>query len=274
VTPRRTDFYEIPALYDILHAPGTAREVDGLERIARRFLRAAPAHRAGHPAPLRWLEPACGTGRYLRVLARRGHRAIGFDASRAMVDYARRRLRDAGLSARARVILAPMTDFAGRLRPRSVHVAFNLINTIRHLESDDALLAHLRHVARVLRPGGFYAVGLGLCRYDLDAEDEDVWIGRRGGCRVHQVVQYLPPRPGSRFERVISHLTVTRRGVRGTPASSEHVDSVYRLRTYDQRQWTRVLTRSPFRVEAIVDEFGRDIPTGGVGYGVFILRPR
>ena len=272
VTPRRTDFYEIPALYDILHAPGTAREVDGLERIARRFLRAAPAHRAGHPAPLRWLEPACGTGRYLRVLARRGHRAIGFDASRAMVDYARRRLRDAGLSARARVILAPMTDFAGRLRPRSVHVAFNLINTIRHLHSDRAMLDHFGAVARVLKPGALYAVGISLSLYGIEQETEDVWQGTRGTCKVSQVVQYIPPdctprapRGGNRLERVISHLTITR------PRGEEHRDSTYALRTYDLAQWQSLLRRSPFEVRVVLGDDGVEIAPPRIGYAIWVL---
>ena len=69
--------YTDPAVYDILHARGTAAEVDGLERMAARV-------RSGR-ARQTWLEPACGTARYLRLAARRGRRTVGFDLSPVMI---------------------------------------------------------------------------------------------------------------------------------------------------------------------------------------------
>ena len=65
--------YDDPAVYDILHTPGTAREIDVLE-----FIEAT----CGQPGG-RWYEPACGTGRYLRVAAGRGRRVGGTLRSRA-----------------------------------------------------------------------------------------------------------------------------------------------------------------------------------------------
>ena len=140
------NFYDDAMLYDILHAPGTAEEVDGLERIALRF---AP----GRPERQVWLDPACGTGRYLRVAAGRGRSVIGVDLSPAMIEYARRRVPG------GRLLVGDMQHLDALLRPASVHFAFNMINTIRHLLTDDALALHLRAMARVLVPGGVYAVG-------------------------------------------------------------------------------------------------------------------
>lgn len=241
-------------VYDILHAPGTAAEARGLERLVRRWL---PAGRE----PLTWLEPACGTGRYLAALAPRGHRVFGFDRDAGMVRYARRRI-GAG---RGRIFSAEMTDFASRMGRTRVDVAFNLINTIRHLESDRAMLAHLAEVGRVLRPGGLYLVGLSVSAYGMEFPTEDVWVGRRGGVQVKQVVSYVPPTSGRR-ERVYSHLVVTRGRV------EEHRDSAYWLRCYSGEQWRRIVARSGFTLEAVVNERGDRIDPGPCGYGVYVLR--
>src|SRR5262245_25273800 len=93
----RPSLYDHPVLYDIIHAPGTGREVDGLEKIHRRHV--GPATRrpaAGRPQRPVWLEPFCGTARHLRVAAARGISVIGVDRSAAMLGYARRRLESMG----------------------------------------------------------------------------------------------------------------------------------------------------------------------------------
>lgn len=248
-----TDFYDDPAIYDILHAPGTAAEVDGLERIALRF---AP----GPPERHVWLDPACGTARYLRVAASRGRPVIGVDLNPAMIDYARRRLPNATL------LHGDMQHIDDLIRSSSVHFGFNTINTIRHLPTDDAVARHLRAMSRVLAPGGVYAVGLSLSDYDNEMPTEDVWEGARGRCRVRQIVQYEPPNARARRERVISHLTIER------PRGEEHVDSTYDLRAYSERQWRRLIERSPLRLAATVDEHARDIEPAPMGYAIWVLQ--
>ena len=238
--------YPEPGVYDVLHAPGTAAEVDGLQRIAARWVGAKAAT---------WLEPACGTGRYLRVASRRGIRCIGFDRDPAMIEYARHR--------GCNVFVADMTVFAGRKR---ADFAFNLHNSIRHLRSDAAMLAHFSEMARVLRPGGAYAVGLSLTRYGAEEPEEDVWEGRRGRMRVQQLVQYLPPPGRGRFERVVSHVRIER------PAGVTQHDSTYDLRCYDLAQWRRLVARSPFRIVASVNGAGATIERGHVPYGIEILK--
>lgn len=260
------DWYDLPAIYDILHAPGTAREVTGLERIARRFGQ-API-RGRRPT---WLEPACGSARYLRVAARRGAWIIGFDRSESMIRYARSSFRRRRL--RGELFAADMTSFR---TPRPVDFAFCTISTVRHLMSDSDMLAHLDCVRRALAPGGVYALGIELCRYGLEFPSEDVWVGARGSCRVRQVVEYLPaPRRGERArrERVISHLTVT------SPRSQRHLDTVYDLRSYSLREWARLLDRSEFVVAGVCDPMGGEPirgPRGHIvgGYAVWVLRPK
>jgi len=263
--PAARDFYSMPHAYDVLHGPGTAADVTALERLAARFCRSPSRGRT-------WLEPACGTGRYLRVAARRGYRAIGFDLGPGMIAYAAARAERSPAARRPRFFVADMTDFdQGRRLPR-VDLAFNLINTFRHLPTDRAALAHLGAVSRVLRRGGVYAVGLSLSAYDLESPSEDVWTGRRGGTSVHQVVQFLPPLgrrgDGRRAERVLSHLIIRRGG-----RAEEHVDSAYALRGYDLRQWRRLVRDADMEIAGVTDQAGDDAEPTEPGYFVFVLRP-
>lgn len=266
----------MPRLYDVLHTPGTADEVDGLERIARLFAPAAligkGQSKAG-AAPV-WLEPACGTGRYLRVLAKRGYRAIGFDLMPEMVEYSvsrgAMRLSGRGAVASAQVFAADMATFDGGMRGVKVDFAFNLINTIRHLDSDEEMLGHFRAMARVMTREAVYAVGISLSAYGRERDDEDVWRARRGGTRVTQVVQYLPPTAktgkASRIENVVSHLTVQ------MGKEARDITSAYTLRTYDLKQWNRLIERSPLRLLAAVDEYGNETIPVEPGYAVYLLK--
>jgi SAM-dependent methyltransferase len=251
------DLYRHPSWYDVLHAPGTAEEVDGLERIARRFV-ARDART--------WLEPCCGTGRYLRVLAGRGRRVAGVDLSRPMLDYAWQRLRARGLHRRARLLRGSMLDVGRLLPPGSIDAAFNPINSIRHLRSVGDVRAHLRGVARVLAPGGAYIVGLSLSAFGRESPGEDVWVGRRG--RVRQVVQYLPPARRGRPERVISHVEVR------TPARTIDFSWSYDLLALDGRTWRQAVSAAGLRIAATVDENGGDAPAVEPGYALYVLAPQ
>lgn len=255
------DFYADPQVYEVLHAPGTEAEVDALVRIARRRL---------PPGPLRWLEPACGTARCLRELARRGHRGIGFDISPDMVRFASARARDQALGRAVQLFQADMGSFhQGRRIPRC-DAAFNLINTIRHLPSDAQFTRHLNGVAGVLAPRGFYVIGLSLSAYGMEEETEDVWTGAPGPMKVTQVVQYLPPRgrtQRARSEHVFSHLTVLHDG------AERHIDSRYTLRAYDLAQWTRLVNRSGWSIVESCDHDGNVVTAVEPGYFLFVIEP-
>ncbi len=242
----QTSLYGDPVVYDILTTPGTAGEVTVLERLFRQYR----PRRTGRP-PV-WLEPACGTGRLLRVAARRGYRVVGLDREPAMIEYARRRLRRLGLERRAALHVGDMAEVARFLPPASVDFAFIPDSSLRHLLSEAAVLRHLAGMDRILRPGAVYVVGLSLHHPGLDGPDEDVWTARRGRCRVTQLVDYLPPEPGRpRRERVLSHLMIER------PGGVAHRDGVYDLRSYTQRQWEALVARSPLAPVASLDRRGR-----------------
>jgi SAM-dependent methyltransferase len=261
------DWYRHPAWYDVLHTPGTRGEVGGLERIARRYAQPSPT------GAMTIVEPACGTGRYLRVLAGRGHRVVGIDATPEMVAYAQQRL--ARYGDRARVIEGDMTDFR---MPRGwrADFAFNPINSIRYLTSDAAMVAHLGAVRRSLRVGGVYAVGLSVCQYGAEFPSEDVWRAARGSLSVTQVVQYHPSERGKRKEQVHSLLIAV------TPRREAHLNTSYVLRAYSCPQWVGLVRKSGLVVAEVADEVGDPVRggwAGGVwkkpetaGYAIWVLR--
>lgn len=262
--PALADFYELPVIYDVLHASGTAREIDILERLAAR-------HAWGGPIT-RWLEPACGTARYLRVLASRGRQAVGVDLSEAMIAYAARRGRSLAPAARRRYrcVVGDITDLSCIEPCAPFDAAFTPINSLRHLPTDAAMASHLREVCRLLRPGGVYIVGMSSSLYGAESPSEDVWEGRRGSLHVKQVVQYEPPTArrgaGARIERAYSDIAVF------TPRGERHVAVSYGLRCYSLSQWREHVIGAGFDIAATADQDGCAIDAPLLGYALWVLR--
>jgi SAM-dependent methyltransferase len=237
--------YLEPLVYDVVNGPGTAREVDALIR--------ASGSRPGSV----WLEPACGTGRYLHRLRRRGYPVRGYDPEPAMLDHAGRRL--ARLGRDHRLVRAEFTTPAAALADLGpVDVAFCPVNSLRHLHRDQDVLAHLEQIAGLLAPGGVYLVGLDL-HHDQRQVEEDVWQAARGRLEVTQVVQYLPPGPGSRREQVIVEVVVRR------PRGVQHHSFTYDLRTYTESQWGSLVDRSALRRLRVCNASGRPLDAVAAG---------
>ena len=92
------------------------------------------------------LDAACGTGRYARHLAARGHRVIGVDRSPDMLAVARRHLPDADFRV-GELAALPVDD-------DSVDVVVSAL-ALSHVRDLDPVLAE---VARVVRPGGHVVI--------------------------------------------------------------------------------------------------------------------
>ena len=124
-------------------------------------------------------------------------------------------------------------------------------------------------MASLLKPGAVYVVGLSLTDYAQLLPEEDLWQTARGRCRVRQLVNYLPPEPGTekgRIETVISHLTVER------PHDTQHFDDTYGLRTYDEKQWRALIRRSPLERAGSFDAFGDPLEGRVLNYQLEALR--
>ncbi|MBI3298202.1 MAG: class I SAM-dependent methyltransferase [Elusimicrobia bacterium] len=234
--PTPLALYDRPAWYDALHAEGTASWADFLLRLGRR-------HGTGGP---RWLEPACGTGRFLRVLGRRGLRVTGYDSHPGALAYARRRL-PRGTEA----LEADMTSF---VRPGAYDLAFCLLGSFRHLLDERSARRHLELTRRSLKPGGVYVVGLDLVDWRWPEPGEDDWKARRGGLTLDDLVVSLPPERRPRRERIVHFLSVR------TPKTSGLYKSEYDLRAYDIRQWLGTARAAGFTVAAAYSAWRKPIP--------------
>jgi trans-aconitate methyltransferase len=133
-------FYNLAEYYDALYTWKDYRgESRRLEALARRF---------GRSGKTSWLDVACGTGRHLEFL-RKGHPAMGVDASRDMLRIARRRLPG------VRLVVGDMRTF--RLN-RRFDVISCLFSAIGHLQTKDDVRRSFANFAHHLSPGGVVIV--------------------------------------------------------------------------------------------------------------------
>ncbi len=230
----QTDWYRFPLYYDIVFDPDTGHEADFLEGVLHRHGVIEP----GKPA--RILEPACGNGRLVVELARRGHRVTGFDLSPEMLAFARQRLRAEAADVRARVRLrkARMESFriAGPF-----DLSFCLLSTFKYLLTEAHALAHLRRTAAVLARGGLVVLGIHLTDYERRRTDREVWRGSRDGISVLSVTVTEPADPASRREWLRNRLRVRRRGV----SEDERLETRWQCRTYDAAEFEALIARVP-----------------------------
>jgi SAM-dependent methyltransferase len=243
------DWYDLAEAYDILCGwdPGPERD----------FVLGASA-RYGIATPRRILEPFCGTGRLLRAMP---GLATGFDRNPHMVRYARRR--------GARVFRADAGAFG--VREGAFDLAYCLIDSFRHLLTEEAARAHLAGVARALGPGGLYVLGFDVTG-DLPRDvSRDAWGHERDGTRVDGEVRCLGDRAAG-VETMEVTLDIRRGGLR------ERCQSFQPMRVYARRDVERLAAAGGFRISAVFDrgyDLGRPVSLDAVaGSAVLVLARR
>lgn len=227
--PLPGDWYETPLFYDIVFDEDTEKEADFLEGLCRRH---------GHQSrPGRVLEPACGSGRLVTELARRGWRASGFDSSPEMLSFAREKLRSQNL--KARLWQDRMEDFTppGKA-PAPFDLAHCLVSTFKYLPREADAESCLRHVARSLRPGGLFVLGLHLTDYEETRCHHERWIADRDGIEVICNTRTWPPDRRRRTENLRTRLQISL-----PDGSLRKQETRWTFRTYSSRQLRRLLNR-------------------------------
>lgn len=243
------DIYDFPRYYDIVFTAGWQEELAFLEHCF-----------ADHTdlQVRRVLEPACGTGRLIWRLAKLGYEVAGVDLNPHAVRYCNRRLQRHGCSPAA--IVADMTrftlgDFAQIGQPAEpFDAAFNLINSFRHLITEETALNHLQAMAAAIRPGGLYLLGLHLLP-EAGAECEyEEWVESRGGVRVLIKLQSVEVDPASRHETITFLYDINHNG------QKRQLQGELNFRTYSLSQFQSLIdsTRSWEIVETY--DFHMDTP--------------
>lgn len=215
------NLYDYPAYYDLVFGSDWKAEFDFLLDVIERF---APKQAN------RIFEPACGTGRLLYRLALEGFEVSGLDLNPRAVDFCNKRLVKHGYP--ASVICGDMSDF--RL-PKKVDVAFNMINSFRHLLSEEQAAAHFRCIAECLRPGGLYVLGLHLTPTAGEPMTEESWNARRGHLAINTHLQTMDLDRRKRTERCRMKLDIY------TPTQRRQIVDELVFRTYTQEQIKKLL---------------------------------
>jgi SAM-dependent methyltransferase len=183
----RESIYDHPKYYDLVFGADCAAELRFIEQCNARFLEGRAR---------RLFEPACGTGRLLFRLAKRGYQVGGLDLNAKAIAFCNARLERHGLSDRAWV--ADMARFEVN---RPWDLAFNTINSFRHLASERAARDHFRSMAHAVRPGGLYLLGIHLRPTEANPSEGEAWAARRGNLAVNTSMWTLERDPRQRVER-------------------------------------------------------------------------
>jgi len=257
--PNAVDCYDYPQYWDLAFRDETEGEADFIEAAAEKY--------CDFPVT-RLLEPGCGGGRLVFEMARRGYDASGFDLTQSATDYLLSRLEDHGLT--ANVFNADMTDY---VHQPPVDIAFNTVNTFRHLLTEEAARQHLKSIAASLRPGGLYIVGLHLLPPDADEEDSESWDAVDGDTVVHTTLEVQTFDRRSRLETILFKLRAE------TPNENVELQTVYTLRIYQAFQLQELLESVPEFEHVDTFDFWYDITdplelNDDLGDTVVVLRRR
>jgi SAM-dependent methyltransferase len=234
VVVEQASIYDFPKYYELAFGSDWSSEV--------RFLREVFARHASGKVK-RVLEPACGTGRILYQLCKAGIRVDGFDLNQVSLDYCQKRTEKRGLA--SRVWNADMADFETDVRYDS---AFIMINSFRHLMDEQSALNHLRCMARAVRAGGVYVVGLYLCPTKAKLSQNERWSARKGNLVVNSDVRYLRSSPKKRTVTYSMHFDVY------TPTMHRAFEHLLTLRSYTLDQFRSLIERCPeWEIQAFYD---------------------
>ncbi|MCC9599275.1 class I SAM-dependent methyltransferase [Stieleria sp. JC731] len=231
--------YDHPKYYDLVFGADCAAETKFILGCAELYL-TKPAKR--------FFEPACGTGRLLYHLARKGYDVDGLDLNPKAVDFCNERFQKYGFDYRA--FVADMSDF--RVKRKS-DLAFNTINSFRHLSSESAARGHMTSMANAVRVGGIYLLGVHLTPTKAAPSDGESWSARRGHLMVNTHMWTNNRDPKKRVERYGIRFDIHK------PSGSFRINDELVLRSYTRRQMDQLISHSGKWESIATYDFGYDL---------------
>jgi SAM-dependent methyltransferase len=170
-TETMRSWYDHPELYELGFLKETPKESEFLIDVFEKYV----------PFPVkRVLELGCGSGRLICDMAGRGFSMTGVDLNPMSLDYCKKKLKKE--RNKAELVVGDMTNFQF---DEPFDAAVNAINTFRHLETEEAALAHLNCVAEHLKPGGVFVLSLHLL-----PKGGDLWGTERWGAKTDDMSVY------------------------------------------------------------------------------------
>ena len=232
-----TNWYNLPVYYDVSFSHEMQAECRFLETIIQRYVS------SNHPSVL---EPACGTGRLLMGLLKSGINCSGMDINPYSLNYFNKKLIRNQLS--AEIIEADMSAFK---LSKKYDAAFCTVDTFRHLLSEKQAFSHLRCMAKALKNGAVYIIGMHLVTENNPGVVTTRWVHRRGQLTVKTIMKALGYKKKKRretLEVIIKPETKQRK--------LESHQSIYDLRTYTLKQFRSLISKSKqFTILEAYDEY-------------------
>ncbi len=217
--------YDHPRWYDLVFGADCAAEIKFIEACAAEYMSRQPK---------RLFEPACGTGRLLWRLAQRGYQVGGLDLNPKAVEFCNARMKKHGFKPVA--FVADMCDFTTK---KPFDLAFNTINSFRHVSQEAAAEAHLHCMGNCVRKGGLYLLGIHLSPTKGTPTDEEGWAVRRGHLAIQTWMWPIEKLPRKRLERFGIRFDIR------TPTDHIRIEDELRLRSYTVAQIKKLLQSAP-----------------------------
>lgn len=231
--------YDHPKYYDLVFGSDCAAEMKFIQKINDAFLK-------GKARQL--FEPACGTCRLIYGLAKKGFAVEGIDLNEKAVVFGNERFKRADLRPTAWV--ADMADFTAK---RKFDLAFNTINSFRHLPTAKAAQAHLSCMANSAKSNAIYLIGLHLNPKKGEMVDQESWAARRGHLSVLTHMWTESRNSRTRTDRFGIHFDIY------TPTRQFRISDVLSMRSYNREQFLRMVDHEgSWEIEQTYD-FGYDI---------------
>ena len=219
------DCYDYPRYWDFAFSDETDFEADFIEAAAKKYSK----------VPVRQMyEPGCGGGRLVVELIRRGYEVSACDSSQQSIAFLQSQLEIHETD--SQICVGDMTSF----RTQSpIDLAYCMVNTFRHLLSEEAARQHLQSIAANLKPGGIYILGLHLMPPDADEEDSEQWTVESDQLTVEVFLEVMKFSRETRLEQVRFELNIQDGNER------KKLDTTYTLRLYLAEQMRELLASVP-----------------------------
>jgi SAM-dependent methyltransferase len=231
--------YDYPKYYDLIFGSDWSSEVRFLQKCFQQY---------ASREVKRVFEPACGTGRLLVQFARAGYEVSGNDLNDKAIAYCNERLERHGFAPTA--FVGDMADFTVK---KKFDAAYNLINTFRHLPTEETAEAHFKCVADALNKGGIYLLGLHLTPRTPQKCTSETWTARRGQLSVVSNLWTISVDLKKRMERIGVTYDVK------TPSKQFRVEDETMFRTYTAEQMFDLIATEPRLRLVEVFDFRHDI---------------
>ena len=243
----QANIYDYPEYYDLVYGSDWQAEFDFLIECFDHYM----------PKPVKEIfEPACGTGRLLYRLGQAGYGVSGNDLNEKSIEFCNQRLVSHGL---------PETTFVGDMSDfqlsQQVDVGFNMINSFRHLSSEQQAVDHLKCMRAAIADGGVYILGLHLSPLEGDTCDEESWTASEDGLAITSRLWLVERNLAGRYEEYAMSYEVE------SLNDKVEITDQLRFRTYTATDFEKLIEGSGFEIEAVHD-FRYDIDYS------FFLNPR